>query len=156
MGQSPPPLNKNLVLSTPSPIGPIQCVAILSFSAKKWIISGRHSPNANTLNGLWTRWRKGLIGLSGRLMMGPTIRALQVPRQLPMKSKQRVMLCLTHKVSVKASRRSVGGVAYRPTSKVVAPSRTYWSPPGTKTPWSAKVGPYIGSNVVTSPVLMNT
>ena len=29
----------------PSPIGPKQCVAILSFSTKKWIISGRHSPN---------------------------------------------------------------------------------------------------------------
>ena len=39
--------------------------------------------------------------------------------------------------------------------KVVAPSRTYWSPPRTKTPWSAKVGPYIGSSVVTLPV-MNT
>ena len=43
----------------------------------------------------------------------------------------------------------------RPTSKVVIPSGTYWSPPRTKTPWSAKVGPYIGSNVVTSPVMMN-
>ena len=29
------------------------------------------------------------------------------------------------------------------------------SPKG-KTPWSAKVGPYIGSNVVTFPVMMNT
>ena len=79
---------QNLVLSTPSPTGPNQCVAILSFSTKKWIISGRHSPNANTLNGLWTRWRKGLIGHPGKLMMGPTLRAPQVPRPLPMKSKK--------------------------------------------------------------------
>ena len=50
---------QNLVSLTPSPIGPKQCVAILGFSAKKWITSGRHSPNVNTLNGLWTRWRKG-------------------------------------------------------------------------------------------------
>ena len=35
--------------------------------------------------------------------------------------------------------RSVGGMVYEPTSKVVAPSKTYWSPPRTKTPWSTKV-----------------
>ena len=56
---------KNLVLLTPSPTGTKQCVAILSFSAKKWITSRRLIPNANTLNGLWTRWRKGLMGLQG-------------------------------------------------------------------------------------------
>ena len=33
---------QNLVLLTPSPIGPKQCVVILSFSEKKWITSGRH------------------------------------------------------------------------------------------------------------------
>ena len=47
------------------------------------------------------------------------------------------------------------GIAYRPNSKVVIPSGTYWSPPRTKTPRSAKVGPYIGSNVVTSLVMIN-
>ena len=31
-------------------------------------------------------------------------------------------------------------MAYRPTSKVVAPSRTYWSPPRTKNLWSVIVG----------------
>ena len=41
---------------------------------------------------------------------------------------------LIHKVSVKASRRSVGGMTYRPTSKVVAPSKTYSSPPMDKDP----------------------
>ena len=88
--------------------------------------------------------------------MGLTTRALQVPSPLPMKLKPRVILLyLTHKVSVKVSRRSVGGMACRPTSKVVVPSGTYWSPPKTRTPWSAKVGPYTGSNVVTFPVIMN-
>ena len=86
-----------------------------------------------------------------------TIRAPQVPSQLPIRSKLKVILLyLTHKVPVKVSRRSVGGLAYRPTSKVVVQSRTYWSPPRTKVPWSAQVGPYIGSNVVTSPVMINT
>ena len=89
--------------------------------------------------------------------MGLTARILQVPSILPMKLKPRVtLLYLTHKISVKVSRRSVGGMAYRPTSKVVTPSGTYWSPPRTKALWPAKVGSYIGSNVVTSPVMMNT
>ena len=62
---------------------------------------------------------------SSELLMGLTIRAPQVPSPPPMNLKPRVILLyLTHKVSVKASRRSVGGMAYRPTSKVVAPSRT--------------------------------
>ena len=61
--------------------------------------------------------------------MGLTTRALQVPSTLPMKLKPRVILLyLTHKVSVE-------GMAYRPTSKIVIPSGTYWSPPRTKTPW---------------------
>ena len=55
---------------------------------------------------------------------------------------------------MKVSRRSVGGMAYRLTSKVVILSGAYWSPPRTKILWSAKVGPYIGSNVVTSLVMM--
>ena len=88
--------------------------------------------------------------------MGITTRALQVPSLLPMKLNPMVTLVyLTHKVSVKVSRRSVGGMAYRPTSKVIILSGTYWSPPRTKTLWSAKVGPYIGSNAVTFPVMVN-
>ena len=35
-------------------------------------------------------------------------------------------------------------------------SRTSWSPPKTKTLWSTKVVPYIGTNVVTKAVIMNT
>ena len=64
--------------------------------------------------------------------MGLTTKALHVPSLLPMKIKPRVTLSyLTHKVSVKVSRRSVGGMAYRPTSKVVIPSETYSCPPRT-------------------------
>ena len=85
--------------------------------------------------------------------MGLTTRAVQVPSLPAMKLKPRVILLfLIHKVSVKVSRRSVKGMAYRPTSKVVISLGTYWSPPRTKTLWSAKVGPHIGSNVVTIPV----
>ena len=31
---------------------------------------------------------------------------------------------------------------YRPASKVILPSKTYWSSQRTNTPWSTKVGPY--------------
>ena len=85
-----------------------------------------------------------------------TTRAPQMPSLLQIKLKPRVtLLYLIHKVFVKVSKRSVGGMAYRPTSKVIIPSGTYWSPLRKKTLWSAKVGPYIGSNGVTSPAMMN-
>ena len=110
----------NLVSSTPSPIGPIQCAASLSCSNRKRTTSGRLSPNANILNGLWTRWRKDLTGLPVRSLMGLTTKAL--PKLSPMKSKIRVTLSYpTHKVFVKASNRSVVDMAFKPTSKVAGP-----------------------------------
>ena len=140
----------NLVSSTPSPIGPKQCVAGLSCSNKKWTTLGRLSPNANILNGLWTRWRKDSTSLPVRPLMGLITKAPQLPRLSPMKSKLRVTLSYhTHKVFVKASRRSVVDMAFKPTSKVAVPSKTSWSPPRRKTLWSTKVVPYIGTNVVT-------
>ena len=51
----------------------------------------------------------------------------------------------THKVFVKASKRSVVGMASKSTSKVAEPSKAYWSPPRTKTLWSTKVVPSIGT-----------
>ena len=48
--------------------------------------------------------------------------APQVPNLPPMKLKIRVTLSYpTHKVFVKASKRSVVGMAFKPTSKVVEP-----------------------------------
>ena len=47
------------------------------------------------------------------------------------------------------SKRSVVGMASKLTSKVAELSKTYWSPPRTKTLWSTKVVPSIGTNVVT-------
>ena len=82
----------NLVSSTPSPIGPQQCVASLSCSNRKRTTPGRFSPNANILNGLWTRWRKDSTGLPVRPMMRLTTKALQLPNLLPMKLKTRVIL----------------------------------------------------------------
>ena len=70
---------QNLVLLTPSTIGPKQCIEILSFSTKRRITSERHSPNVNTLNWLWTRWRKGLSSHPERLLMGLTSTAPQAP-----------------------------------------------------------------------------
>ena len=117
----------NSVYSKPSPIGPPQCAASLSCSNKKRTTSERLSPNANTPNGLWTRWRKDLTSPPDRLLMG----APQVLNLPPMKSKVKVTLSYpAHKVFVKASKRSVEGMAFRPTSKVAEPSKASWSPQG--------------------------
>ena len=55
----------------------------------------------------------------------------------------------THKVFVKVSKGSVVGMASKLTSRVALPSKTSWSPPRTRTLWSTKAVPYIGTNVVT-------
>ena len=104
------------------------------------------SPTANILSGLWTRWRKDSTGLPGRSMMG----AITMPSLLTTKCKTRGTLSYpTHKVFVKVSKRSVVGMASKLTSKVAEPSKTFWSPPRTKTQWSTKVVPSIGTNVGT-------
>ena len=74
----------------------------------------------------------------------------QLPNLPPMKLKIRVTLSYPiHKVFVKASKRSVVGMAFKPTSKVAEQLRTSWSCPRTKTLWSTKVVPSTGTNVVT-------
>ena len=99
----------NLVLSKPFPTGPPQCAASLSCSNKKRTTSGRLSPNANTPNGLWTRWRKDSTGLPVRFRMG----APTVPNLPKMKSKTRVTLSYpTHKILVKASKRLTLPISY--------------------------------------------
>ena len=55
----------------------------------------------------------------------------------------------TQKVFAKVSKRSEVDMAFKPTSKVVGPSKASWSPPRTKILWSTKVVPSTGTNVVT-------
>ena len=134
------------VSSKSSPTGPPLCAAILSCFKKKRSTSGKLSPNVITPNGLWTRWRIGLTGLPDKSMMGATA----VPSLPTMECKVRVTLSYpTHKVFVKVSKRSVVDNASKLTSKVAEPSKTFWSPPRTKTQWSTKVVLSIGTNVVT-------
>ena len=54
------------------------------------------------------------------------------PATNEVKTKSHIVIPYTQ-VSVKVSRRSVGGMACRPTSKVVILSETYWSPQGQRT-----------------------
>ena len=63
----------NSVSSKPSPTGPPPCAVILSCFKKKRRTPGKLSPIVTTPNGLWTRWRKGLTGLTDRSMMGATV-----------------------------------------------------------------------------------
>ena len=136
----------SLVSSKPSPIGPPPCAVILSCFKKKRITSGNLSTNVITHNGPWTRWRKDSTGLEDRLMMGATI----LPSLPTMECKVRATLSYpTHKVFEKVSKGSVVDMASKLTSKVAGPSKTYWSPPGTRTLWSTKVVPSTGTNVVT-------
>ena len=108
--------------------------------------SGKLSPNVITLNGLWTRWRKGLTGLPDRSVIGATV----MPSLLTMECKVRVILSYpTHKVFVKVSKRSMVDMASKLTSKVAEPSKTFWSPPRTKAQWSTKLVPSIGTSVGT-------
>ena len=80
------------------------------------------------------------------LMMG----AITLPKLPTKECKVRVTLSFpTHKVFVKVSKRSVVGMASKLTSRVALPSKTFWSPPRTKTLWSTKAVPYTGTNVVT-------
>ena len=89
---------------------------------------------------------KDLTSLPVRLLIGATT----MPSLPTKECLVRVTLSYpTHKVFVKVSKRSVVGMASKLTSKVAELSKTYWSPPGTKTPWSTKVVPSIGTNVVT-------
>ena len=144
-------------------LGDKQNVILCSISASTWRSEGLYKHHTSNLTNPMQipKWaldkvEKRLNKPSREVTDGANNRALQEPSPLPLKLKPRVtLLYLTHKVSVKVSRRSVEGMAYRPTSKVVIQSGTYWSPPRTKTLWSATVGPYIGSSVVTSPVMMN-
>ena len=136
----------SLVSSKPSPTGLPPCAVILSCFSKKRSTSGKLSPNATIQNGLWTRWRKDSTSLPVRLMIGETT----MPSLPTKECLVRVTLSYpTHKVFVKVSKRSVVGMASKLTSKVAELSKTCCSPPRTKTLWSTKVVPSIGTNVVT-------
>ena len=136
----------SLVSSKPSPIGLPPCAAILSCFKKERTTSEKLSPNAITPNGPWTRWRKDSTSLPDRLMMG----AITLPSLPTMECKVRATLSYpTHKVFVKVSERSVVDMTSKLTPKVAEPSKTFWSPPRTRTLWSTKVVPSTGTNVVT-------
>ena len=133
-----------------------ECVAILSFSTKKWTISGRHSPNANTQNWLWIRWRKGLTGPPGRSLMGLTIRALQAPRTLPIKLKPIDIVIPYIQGLCKSIEKICVKYGIQTNIKGGSTIKNLLVSPKDKDPMVSKVGPYIGSNVVTLHVMMNT
>ena len=82
---------------------------------------------------------KRLHRSSSEAIDGANNQVPQVPLLPLEKLRIRVILSYpTHKVFVKVSKRSVVDMASKLTSKVVAPSRTSWSLPRTKTLWSNK------------------
>ena len=135
-----------LVSSKPSPMGLLQCAAILSCSKRRNNTSGKLSLNVIPPNGPWAGWRKDLAGLPDRSMMGATI----LPSLPTMECKVGATLSYpVHKVFVRVSGGSVVGVASKLTSRVAKPSKTFWSPLGTGALCSTKVVPYTGANATT-------
>ena len=74
-------------------------------------ISGRLSLNANIPNGLWTRWRKRLNRSTRQVSDGGTTGAQPATNEVKIRA---TLSYLTHKVFVKASKRSVVGMAFNP------------------------------------------
>ena len=90
--------------------------------------------------------RKGLTSLPDRLMMG----AATMPK-LPTKeckSKGHIVIPYTQGLC-ESIKRICGRYGIQTHFKGALPSKTYWSPPRTKTLWSTKAVPYTGTNVVT-------
>ena len=145
---------QSLVLSTPSSIGPKQCVAILSFSAKKWIISGRHSPNVNTLK--VDKVEKRLNRPPGRLLMVLTTRAPQVPSPLPMKSNQRVIVIPYTQGLCESIKKICGRYGLQTHFKGSSTIRNLLVSPKDKDPMVIKSGDIYWFQCGDSPVMMNT
>ena len=142
----------NLVSSTPSPIGPKQCVASLSCSNRKRTTSGRLSPNANILKLALDKVEKRLNRSTSEVIDGVNNhRHYSCSTCHQWHSKIRVILSYpTHKVFVKASERSVVGTWHsNPLQRLQDHQEAPGLPQGQRTLWSTKVVPFIGTNVVT-------
>ena len=114
VGQSPSPLSQVQCHPNPSHRASTMC-SNPELLKRRNNTSGKLSPNATTLNGPWTKWRKDLTGLPDRSMMGATI----LPSLPTMECKVRVTLSYpTHKVFVKVSKGSVVDMASKLTSRV--------------------------------------
>ena len=98
---------------------------------------------------------KGLTSPLERLLMELTIRAPQVPSPLPNEVKTKGHIVIPYTQGLCERIKICGRYGIQTNSKVAISSGTHWSPPKSKMLWSAKVGPYTGSNVVTFPVMMN-
>ena len=59
------------------------------------------------------------------------------PTTIEAKTKGHIVIPYT-KSLCKSLKISVGGMVYKPSSKVIAPSKTYWSPPKDKEPMTNK------------------
>ena len=140
----------NVVSSTPSPIGPQQCVASLSCSKRKRTTSGRLSPNVNILNGLWTRWRKDSTGLPVRSLMGANSQGTTGAQAVTSKVNTKGHIVIPYTVGLCESIKKICGrhgiqTHFKGGRTIKSLLVSSW----TKTLWSTKVVPFIGTNVVT-------
>ena len=133
------------MLYKPFPIGPPLCAASLRCSNKKRTTSGRLSPNANTQNGLWTRWRKDLTSLPDRSMMG-TNSAQSANNEV--KNKGHIVIPYTQGLC-ESIKKICGRYGIQTHFKGGRTIKNLMVSPRTKTLWPTKVVPSTGTNVVT-------
>ena len=137
----------SLVSSKPSPTGLPPCAVILSCFIKKRSTSGKLSPNVTTPNGALDKVEKRLNRSSRQVNDGGNNNAQSANHGV--QSKGHIVIPYTQGLCEKYQKGSVVDMASKLTSKVAEPSKTFWSPPRTKTLWSTKVVPSIGTSVVT-------
>ena len=136
----------SLVSSKPSPTGLPPCAVILSCFKKKRSTSGKLSPNATIPNGLWTRWRKDSTSLPVRLMIGATI--MPQSSNQGVQSKGHIVIPFTQGLC-ESIKKICGRYGIQTHFKGGRTIKNLLVSPGTKTLWSTKVVPSIGTNVVT-------
>ena len=136
----------SLVSSKPFPTGLPSCAVILSCFKKKRSTSGKLSPNVTTPNGLWTRVEKRLNRSTRQVNDGGNNSA-QTANQ-GVQSKGHIVIPYTPGLC-ESIKKICGRYGIQTHFKGGTTIKTFWSPPRTKTLWSTKVVPSIGTNVVT-------
>ena len=147
----------NLVSSTPSPIWTKQCVASLSCSNRKWTISGRLSLNRKYPKWALDKVEKRLSRSTSEVIDGASNQGTTAaqPDTNEIKTKGHIVIPYTQGLceSIKMICDRYGIQAHFKGGKTI---KNLLVSPRTKTLWSTKVVPYIGTNVATWVLMMIT
>ena len=129
----------------------------LSFSKKKWNISGKYPLTVSTPNGPWTGWKEGLPSPPVRLEMRLTNRALQdtQPTNNETKTKGHIVIPYTQG-PCKSTKKICSRYGILTQCKCNSTIKNLLVPPRTRNLWKTKVGPSTGFNGGTLHAMRNT